>query len=323
MRSSKKTVMKAAAAFVLLAVILAGLDFLLYPCTFMRNDIHSVTTEAHDDIFMGTSHGKMNIDPDTVGEITGRSGHNLCVGGEYGIDVYYMAKLLTETQKPKRIIYEIDPGYFVSEKEEGNNYLLFYHEFPFSMAKIEYFFDAVLECDLRSAVFPWYEYSLSYEIESLPDTVSKKLGGDYGIEDFKSDTQEYHENGFVERYPVDTTTLPFTEPVLFSEEKVSAQNMEYLERLIDLCKEENIEFVAVTTPIPAVTLNQYPEEYGDAWDYFETFFEEQGVEYMNFNTEYYDLFPHEMINYTYYDGHMNGDAALRFSEILGIMLKDY
>ena len=77
--------MKAAAAFVLLAVILAGLDFLLYPCTFMRNDIHSVTTEAHDDIFMGTSHGKMNIDPDTVGEITGRSGHNLCVEENTGL----------------------------------------------------------------------------------------------------------------------------------------------------------------------------------------------------------------------------------------------
>lgn len=60
-------------------------------------------------------------------EVNGRSGHNLCVGGEYGIDAYYLTKLICEKQQPKRIIYEVDPGYFVTEKEEGNNYLLFYH----------------------------------------------------------------------------------------------------------------------------------------------------------------------------------------------------
>ncbi len=43
-------------------------------------------------------------------------GHNLCVGGEYGIDAYYLAKLLLEKQKPERIIYEVDPGYFATQK---------------------------------------------------------------------------------------------------------------------------------------------------------------------------------------------------------------
>ena len=27
--------------------------------------------------------------PEVMEEITGRTGHNLCVGGEYGIDAYY------------------------------------------------------------------------------------------------------------------------------------------------------------------------------------------------------------------------------------------
>jgi len=83
----------------------------------MRNDIHTVTTQKHQDIFMGTSHGKMNIDPKTISSVTGRTGHNLCVGGEYGIDAYYLAKLLFEKQKPERIIYEVDPGYFATQKE--------------------------------------------------------------------------------------------------------------------------------------------------------------------------------------------------------------
>lgn len=39
-------------AIALIIVILLGLDYILYPCTFMRNDIHTVTTQKHQDIFM-------------------------------------------------------------------------------------------------------------------------------------------------------------------------------------------------------------------------------------------------------------------------------
>ena len=305
----------------LIIVILLGLDYILYPCTFMRNDIHTVTTQKHQDIFMGTSHGKMNIDPKTISSVTGRTGHNLCVGGEYGIDAYYLAKLLLEKQKPERIIYEVDPGYFATQKEEGNNYLLFYHQFPISVSKAEYFGDLLLDCDFRSVLFPWYEYSLSYEIQSIPKTVSKKWNRDYSVSDLKSDSQEYHTDGFIERYAVDTSTLKMTQPKLFSEDTVNVQSMEYLQKLIKLCRKEGIEFVAVTTPIPEETLKKYQESYEEAWNYFETFFGKEKVQYLNFNTTYYELFSHDINSYTDYDGHMNGDSARNYSEILAYFLK--
>ena len=115
-----KKVLKTFLVLVVCVALLAALDLALYPCTFMRNDVHAVVTQQFDDIIVGTSHGKMDIDPEVMQEVTGRSGHNLCVGGEYGIDAYYLTKLIKEKQNPKRIIYEVDPGYFVSEKEEGN-----------------------------------------------------------------------------------------------------------------------------------------------------------------------------------------------------------
>lgn len=312
---------RAALAILLIAAILFGLDFMLYPCTFMRNDIHTVCTEPHQDIFLGTSHGKINIDPEVVEGITGRSGHNLCVGGEYGIDAYYLVKLLLERQKPERIIYEIDPGYFVMEKEPGNNYLLFYHEFPLSMAKLEYFQASMLDCDFRTVCFPWYEYSLSYEISRLPDTVYQKWHKNYDVSYLKGQSQEYHENGFIERYPVDVTKLKLTEPRLFTEQDVKEKNIEYLEKLISLCEEEGIEFVAVTTPVPEEALEAYTDNYSAAWEYFETFFKDRGIRYLNFNTEYYEFFSHNLINYTDYDGHMNGEAAGNYSEILGYLLQ--
>ena len=123
-----KKVLKTFLVLVVCVALLAALDLALYPCTFMRNDVHAVVTQQFDDIIVGTSHGKMDIDPEVMQEVTGRSGHNLCVGGEYGIDAYYLTKLIKEKQNPKRIIYEVDPGYFVSEKEEGNNYLLYFQK---------------------------------------------------------------------------------------------------------------------------------------------------------------------------------------------------
>ena len=98
MHSSKK-ILKTVLILVICVILLKGLDMALYPCTFMRNDVHAVVTEQFDDIILGTSHGKMDIDPEVMEEITGRTGHNLCVGGEYGIDAYYLARLAAEKQK--------------------------------------------------------------------------------------------------------------------------------------------------------------------------------------------------------------------------------
>lgn len=53
---NSKRIRRMIIAIALIIVILLGLDYILYPCTFMRNDIHTVTTQKHQDIFMGTSH---------------------------------------------------------------------------------------------------------------------------------------------------------------------------------------------------------------------------------------------------------------------------
>ena len=160
---------------VLTAFILVAMDYALYPCTFMRNDIHAVTTQTFDDIYMGTSHGKINIDPESVGLQSSRTGHNLCVGGEYPVDSYYLLQLLIEKgKKPERVIYAISPEYFMNEKEEGNNYLLFFHEFPLTAAKVSYFAKTVAKCNFRTLLFPWYEYYLSYELSQVPDLRVKR-----------------------------------------------------------------------------------------------------------------------------------------------------
>lgn len=310
-------ILKVVACIILFSIIVKAMDIALYPCTFMRNDVHAVTAKQNDVIIMGTSHGKMDLVPDAILEGTGQTGHNICVGGEYPIDAYYLTKLILEKQNPQEIIYEVDPGYFAMEKEVGNNFLLFYHEFPFSLAKAEYFADTLMDTDFRNSLFQFYEYPLSYELSRVSDTVTKKLGQDYDVSSLKSATQEYHENGFIERYAVDTTTMAEDIPKLFTMETLQESNMEYLSKLIKLCRDNNIKFTAVTTPIPAVTLMKYQDNYSQAWSYFSDYFESEGVDYYNFNVEYYNAYSHDLSHYTDYDGHMNGNSAIDFSRVLG------
>lgn len=320
---SFKNIAKALVIVLICVILLKGLDLMLYPCTFMRNDVHAVSTREYDDLIVGTSHGKMNIDPSAMEEITGRSGHNICVGGEYGVDAYYLVKLALEKQNPTRIIYEVDPGYFVTEKEEGNNYLLFYHEFPLSMAKLEYFWASVAKCNFRTTLFPWYEYPLSSEIGKIKQNLYQKLNGNYDVSYLKGETQEYHENGFIRQKAVDTSKLRLpADPKVFEESRVNQDNMKYIRKLIALCKEKNIEFVAVTTPVPNGMLEKYSENFESAWEYFSSFFEEQKVPYLNFNTEYFRAFPHKIGYYTDFDGHMNGKAAEDYSRVLAKVITE-
>lgn len=97
-----------------IAVILCINEILvlaLKPCTNFRNDMHKLETCQYDDLFVGTSHGKAGINPEVVDKITGEKSLNLCLGGEEVQDSYYIIKEACRVNKPKKIIYELDPGY--------------------------------------------------------------------------------------------------------------------------------------------------------------------------------------------------------------------
>ena len=302
------------------AVVLIILNLALYPCTFMRNDVHTVSTEQRDVLIMGTSCGKMGLDPESLLAGTGLTGHNLCVGGEYPTDAYYLMQLALEKQDPKMVIYEIDPGYFMGQKEVGNNYLLFYHEFPMGKTKLAYFFDLLKEHDFRTLFFPYYEYPLQTSLPRVKNTLYQRITGNYDVSYLQGQVHAYHESGFLERYPVTEENFPAPNHVVFDAGGIAPENMEYLEKLITLCREKEIPFVAVSMPLPEETLAADAESLAKAWNYFSEFLQEQQVPYLNFNAEFAPAYSHRADHFVDYDGHLNGDSAREFSGILGSIL---
>ncbi len=306
-------------ALVLAGLLFWALDLLLYPCTFMRNDVHVLATEQRDVLILGTSNGKMDLDPDSMLEHTGLTGHNACVGGEYPVDAYFLAKLAMEKQHPSQIVFELDPGYLMTEKEPGNNYLLFYHEFPMSRAKLSYFAATLPDCDFRALLFPFYEYTLNQTLPHVGENLRLKLHRDYSVEHLKGSVQAYHENGMIEKYVVAEKDFPAYDPVAFDPDQIAPRNLEYLDKLIDLCKENDIRLVVSVMPLPEQTLKS-DANWDGAWVWFAEYFKARDVEFFNFNREYYDLWSHDSIFYVDWDGHMNGESAKGFSRIFGMLV---
>lgn len=98
------------------------LCFAAKPYSFFRFDMHNLENgEEYTDIFVGTSHGKAAIAPEVVDQYTGGNSINMCLGGEYLSDSYFIVKEAIRVGHPKRVVYELDPGYWVAEKARVQN----------------------------------------------------------------------------------------------------------------------------------------------------------------------------------------------------------
>ena len=303
--------------FGIIIIINGGLNFLLYPYTYTRVDIHNIKTGEYDDIFLGSSHGKSAINPLVIDEVTNRKSTNLCMGGEYPIDVYHLAKEVARNHKPSRIIYELDPGYWVSDISEDTSYATFYNEMSPSMVKLEYFWAKMAGSDFRNTLFPWYMYRKEYK--NAFTNARMKLGDgykNYDLSTFTSTVQSYEPEGFINIHRIEA---PKTEDnlILWNESELKADAVKYFNKLVDFCADEEIELMVIATPLPTETYEKYGLEFDAAHAYFTEYFEQMGIPYYNFNKIYLPGFDRSLESFSDYEGHMYGDAAAIFSKLLG------
>lgn len=309
----------AIAAFLLAALLLnAGLNFALYPYTYARVDVHHLETGTYDDLFIGASHGKSCINPVKVDEVTGRSSINLCIGGQYMIDSYFIAKEACRVNRPKRIVYELDPGYWITDMAEDTSFGQTYHELPWSAVKAEYFLAKFLKKDFRNTLFPWYAYRS--QLTQMAENIKTRTGSmykNYGTECFSNEGQSYEESGFIRTFPVEGMAKDEESLTLWDETLLREDSTAYFEKLVKLCEKEDVELVVITTPVPAETLAKYGE-YAEADVFFAEYFAGKGIRYMNFNENHPG---YTLEEYSDWEGHMYGETADRFSVLLGEALK--
>lgn len=294
----------------------------LKPYTSFRNDMHKLETNQYDDLFVGTSHGKAGINPEIVDKITGEKSLNLCLGGEEVQDSYYIIKEACRVNKPKKIIYELDPGYWVSTATLGPEYRTVYDEFPMSEVKAEYYLDKIWNVDFRTTLFPWYLYRKG--IKGAGARFTSKFSHAYKNYDdsfYNESSQAYTSQGQIRIHRSDA---PKTEAnlILWDEKKLKSDAVKSFEKIVKLCKENNIKLTVVTTPVPQETLEKYHDNFENANKFFTSLMEKEGVEYYNYNYQQISGFDRSLNGFSDYEGHMYEDQSDVFSEVIGKIVKD-
>lgn len=294
----------------------------LKPYTCFRNDMHKLETNQYDDLFVGTSHGKAGITPEIVDKITGEKSLNLCLGGEEVQDSYYIIKEACRVNKPKKIIYELDPGYWVSTATLGPEYRTVYDELPMSEVKAEHYLDKIWNVDFRTTLFPWYLYRKG--IRGAGARFTSKFSHAYQNYDdsfYNEPSQAYTSQGQIRIHRSDTLKTE-ANLILWDEKKLKSDAVKSFEKIVKLCKENNIKLTVVTTPVPQETLEKYQDNFENANKFFTSLMEKEGVEYYNYNYQEISGFDRSLNGFSDYEGHMYEEQSDVFSEEIGKIVKD-
>ena len=325
MKSKKRFKIIRIILFLAICAVLSGcLNWITMPPNVVWMNLHKVKEEGpFDYLFIGTSHGQYGISPGKVDEVTGKKSFNLCMADEYPVDTYYLMKDACRKQKPEKIIYELDPSYWILDQRLGSTSIFFYKEFPWSLNKAEYFANKIMELEFRGTLFPWSYYKNNLLLAK--ETAKKKLSPAYQSHDPKIldvPGGHYADRGFLYQDKVEGADKGTFNNVPWDEGQIRPAALAYFRKMVRFCKEEGIELEVITLPVPADTIANMPDSFRQSDAYFKALTKKYQVPYKNFNFDDGLNIDRSMEGYWDYDGHMYGEEAERFSAELGKYLSE-
>ena len=96
---------------------------------------------------------------------------------------------------------------------------------------------------------------------------------------------------------------------------------EYIEKMVELCRKNDIQIVFTTVTQDPRTVAQYAEKFAQADSYIRNLAQKLNVEYYNFNYLTFEAFDREEGDFWDREGHMYGDTAKRFTKVYAEVLK--
>ena len=316
-----KGILLASVFLVVFIIINSILNFILIPSCLTRVILHElVASNDYKCVFLGTSHGEYGIDADIVSGETGRKTMNLCIGGEYLQDSYYLLKKVFETNHPDTIVFDMDYDYLFNIPRSAISGSSIYNLYPFSIDKLFYFKDKALGMEYRVALFPWMDYRENFS--NAKDIIKTKLSADYINFNPNTvnmvDNNEYKGHGHIYRERTDRTEK--VDLVKFNEAGVDQASVEYFRKIVKLCNANNTKIIMITTPISVEQINASIDEFDKAFTYLSKLASDNNIPYYNFNLVKDSVFSRKLQDYNI--GHLYGDAAERYSTVLGNFLND-
>jgi hypothetical protein len=270
-----------------------------------------------DVLFLGASNTMGGYDVSLIENNTELNVYNCGSAAQSAQGSYYLLKYVNEYNDIKSVW--LDMSYAMVEVEEagagGNTYII-----------TDYMSDKKLKYEYLSSAFG-VEGILKGIMPCLHNSVvsitalKAHITGDYLREPYKYITYEYERyagQGFVYRNGVIKSDAFGSASAIDTDNMISDYTMEYLNRIVEYCNDNDIELVLVSTPIPDATLVG-AGDYQAYIDYVRSVAEEKGLEYRDFNLLNEDALVLSASDFEN-NVHLNGRGADKFSESVSRIL---
>lgn len=266
--------------------------------------LRALPEDTIDVLILGSSHVGMNIDNKQIYDNYGISNYNVWVGFQPLWNTYYCLKESLKTQKPKVVVVDV---YLASTTLEYNTKEIALKNIellPFGIDKIHAALDSFESWqDAVEALWGMPYYHERYaELESDDFAYSQKIG-DTSIPSTRKPGNTITKLNLLD-YSTITELLPLTD-----------KNDAYLHKIIELCKQQNIQLLLIASPFEAT------EEAAMRLNTIETIAEQEEIPFVNYLKCWNQLGIDA--NADFLDGgHFNNQGIIKFSNIIGQYLSE-
>lgn len=307
--------------FVLLVIVINSLlNYMLVQPGLSRTIFHESEAGDYDCIIVGASHGSYGYVPEDIENATGMKTMNMCIGGEYLNDSYYVLKYALKFNKPSMVILDVDYQYLVNQHDESILFNSVYNAYPACKEKIGYYFSKMVKEEYRGTFLRWTNYWQCYK--TIGETVKKKQSEAYKNYDASvvsmNPYDTYKGQGFIYR---STDYKKSTTPCIeWDEKKVDSGQVDYIKKIVELCRKNNIDIVFTSAVQDPEMVGHLADKFDGADVYIQKLADELSVDYYNFNKLSFQLFDRDTDDFYDREGHMYGSTATAFSQIVGELL---
>ncbi|MDP4160039.1 MAG: hypothetical protein Q8911_09825, partial [Bacillota bacterium] len=308
----KRVMVKGTIFLVLLLVIISGLNSIFVLKTDHRakliEGLYNHTGNAYDVVLMGSSHMNGAIDPNILWNQYGVTSFNYATGGQPVDVTYYLLKEVLKTHPNPIVVVDL---YYLGLKDEYgdegyvSNAL---DNMRFSMNKLK----AIINCtplkDRVGYLFPIIKYHDRWKELTAADL-------------FYDSSSEYYAKGFesgTSNYGKDDSSLGSTTGTV----DLPPKTEEYLNKIIDLSKENGFKLVFTNTPYDYnITDSNWMKEQAKMFNRVAEIAEDNNIPFINYCDKMNEIgfdFKTDMNNY----GHVNIWGASKITMDFGRFLKD-
>lgn len=277
----------------------------------MINEMYN-STENIDILFLGSSHVYRSYDTEIADEFLEKKTFNAGSSSQLLDQSYYLLKEVAKTNKLDTVY--LDTYFSVANAESSKRWWAVYIISDYtknSFDKIEYLYESG---GLETLFEGFISVRRNINNINICDNINsrKVLLNDYSTVSY--DNEEYRGNGFVYSFEVlDKESINFSRKIdLTANTFVSDFSYEYLIRIIEFCKENDIKLVLVDQPMPKELLDNV-KGYNDYVKFMWEFADQNKISYLNFNC-YKGNVPLTLDNYKDID-HLNGSGAEIYTKL--------